>query len=117
MTFAVACDEEEAAGETTEEVAAPPADTSLPGDPVAGEAIYQRICLACHGADGRGNGGVTGGDFIGEPSRLQKDNEVLLTSMRDGIMDKTPPMPPQGGILSEQEMKDALSYVRQKFGE
>ncbi len=28
----------------------------------------------------------------------------------------TPPMPAQGGILSEQEIKDALSYVRREFG-
>ncbi len=36
-------------------------DTSLPGDPLAGEKIFkEKGCMACHGMDGRGNGGVTG---------------------------------------------------------
>jgi mono/diheme cytochrome c family protein len=91
-------------------------DTSLPGDPDRGEAVYQRVCLACHAADGRGNGGLTGGNFIDQPERLQQDNAVLIGRITNGILDKTPPMPAQGGILSEQEIKDALSYVRREFG-
>lgn len=112
---AVGCDDDEGDGGEGAS-AASTADTSLPGDPEAGEAVYQRVCLACHGADGRGNGGVTGADFIGDTSRLAKDNDLLVAHIRDGILDKSPPMPPQGGVLSEQEIKDALSYIRREFG-
>lgn len=89
-------------------------DTSLPGDAAAGEAIYSRVCFACHGADGRGNGGI-GGDFIGTEI-LNQDNAVLIGSITDGVSRDGRIMPPQGIALSETEIKDALSYVRQSFG-
>jgi len=111
--------EEEESAATTEapaESPAPEVDRSLPGDPEAGALVYNRICVACHGADGRGNGGVTGADFVGDPSRLAKGNDVLIHSITVGILDKNPPMPAQGQALSEQEIRDALSYVRQTFG-
>ena len=92
------------------------ADTSLPGDPVAGEAVYVANCLACHGADGAGNGGVTGGDFIGEPARLQQGNDVLLGEIADGINRNGKVMPPWKDTLTEQQRKDALSYIRHHFG-
>lgn len=90
------------------------ADTSMPGDPAAGEAIYTTNCVACHGADGRGNGGV-GGDFIGEPERLAQDNAVLIAKIADGITGNRV-MPPHKDILTDQEIKDALSYIRQEWG-
>lgn len=93
----------------------PNADTSLPGDPVAGAPIYARVCLACHGSDGRGNGGI-GGDFA-QPERLQQDNAVLINTITNGSNVNGRVMPPQSAVLSEQEIKDVLSYIRQEFGE
>ena len=90
-------------------------DHSLPGDPVAGETVYRANCLACHAANGRGNGGITGADFIGDRRRLARNNEVLLRSIREGI-NNSPAMPAHADLLSDQEMRDALSYVRQTFG-
>lgn len=90
-------------------------DTSLPGDPAAGAEVYGRICVACHGADGRGNGGL-GGDFIGEPQRLQQDNAVLINTITNGVTRNNRVMPAQGAVLTEQEIKNVLSYVRQQFG-
>ncbi|MBW2465133.1 MAG: cytochrome c [Deltaproteobacteria bacterium] len=90
------------------------ADTSMPGDPVAGEAVYTTSCVACHGADGRGNGGI-GGDFIGEPERLAQDNAVLLAKIADGITGNRV-MPPHRDSLTEQQRKDSLSYIRQQWG-
>jgi mono/diheme cytochrome c family protein len=98
----------------------PNADTSLPGDPVKGEEVYKRVCLACHGADGKGNGGMTGADFVKDKTRLAKDNKVLIKSVTEGVL-KVPPgkpvMPAQGGSLSEDEIKDAIAYIRKTFGE
>lgn len=112
LTAVAACGDDEPAAE--DETAA--VDTSLPGDPEAGAEVYQRVCVACHAADGKGNGGMTGANFIDDETRLAKGNEELLTSIRDGRLNATPPMPAQGGILSEQEMRDALAYVRHEFG-
>ena len=91
-------------------------DFSLPGDPEAGAAVYQRSCVACHAADGKGNGGMTGANLADDETRLGKSNGELIHAITNGILDKTPPMPPQQGILSEQEIKDALAYVRHQFG-
>jgi len=88
----------------------------LPGDPVAGEAVYKKICTACHQADGSGMNGMLAANFVADKSRLAKSNEELLTSIRDGRTVDGKVMPPQKGILSEQEMKDALSYIRKSFG-
>ena len=112
-------DDDEPTSEPTTEPTEPtaptgPADTSLPGDPVAGEPIYTSKCIACHGADGRGNGGI-GGDFIGEPERLQQDNAILLEKIAKGITGNRV-MPPHDGVLSEEEQKNALAYIRSAFG-
>ena len=111
-TALAACGDDEP-GAGTESAAV---DTSLPGDPEAGAQVYQRVCVACHAADGRGNGGLTGGNFVDDETRLAKGNEELLASIRDGILDATPPMPAQGAALSDQEMRDALAYIRHEFG-
>lgn len=91
-------------------------DHGLPGDPEAGRAVYTKICVACHAADGRGNGGITGGDFVGNPAHLAKSNEELLRIIRDGSQNGSKIMPAQRDALSDQEMKDALSYIRHEFG-
>lgn len=90
-------------------------DHSLPGDPVAGEAVYTANCIACHAANGRGNGGVTGADFVGDRRRLAKNNETLLHSIREGVPNAMP-MPAHRDILTDQQMRDALSYIRSHFG-
>jgi len=104
------CDDDAAAEET------PGGDQGLPGDPEAGAAVYQRICVACHAADGKGNGGITGANFVDDQTRLTKTNGQLLTSIREGVSTGPQPMPAQGAVLSEQEMRDALSYIRREFG-
>ena len=91
-------------------------DAGPPGDPVAGLKVYDKVCKACHQADGKGMGGALAANFIDEKERLQKPDSVLLKSIAEGIKGKKAIMPPQKDALSEQERKDALAYIRQKFG-
>ncbi len=88
----------------------------LPGDPEAGKAIYKRICIACHQADGSGMNGMLAADFVKDKTRLAKTNEELLTSIRDGIIRDGKVMPPQKDVLSDGDIKDAISYLRKTFG-
>ena len=97
--------------------ASPSTKHPLPGDPVAGEAVYKRICIACHQADGSGLNGMLAANFVSEKERLAKSNKELLKSIREGITKDNRIMPPQKGILTEKEMADALSYVRKTFGD
>lgn len=89
----------------------------LPGDPVAGAEVYKRICIACHQADGSGMNGMLAANFVTDKTRLAKSNEVLLNSIRNGITNGTKVMPPQKDILTDKQIKDALSYIRKTFGD
>lgn len=91
-------------------------DHSLPGDPVAGEEVYRASCLACHAADGKGNGGITGANLVDDRRRLAKNNDTLLHSIREGVLTTSPAMPPHKDILTDVQIRDALSYVRRTFG-
>ncbi len=99
--------------------AAAVADSGAPGDAAKGEAIYKRVCVACHQADGTGMNGMLAANFKKEPERLKKSDAELLKSIAEGKSPaggKGPIMPPQKGVLKPQEMKDALAYIRKAFG-
>ncbi len=87
-----------------------------PGDAERGGKVYGTYCVGCHMADGKGNGGTTAADFIGDPSRLGKTDEELLTSIAEGKTGTIGTMPPWKGALSAQQRVDVLAYVRATFG-
>jgi caa(3)-type oxidase subunit IV len=89
---------------------------SAPGDPARGQLVYQKICIACHGPDGRGNGGKTAADFVGDRARLAKSDDDLLRVIDGGLTGKIGTMPPWRGVITAQEQRDALAYIRQQFG-
>lgn len=89
------------------------------GDPVAGEAKYNEVCIACHGPAGAGVEGLgkpfTTSDFV--PS--QTDDE-LLAFIKTGRPISHPDnttgvdMPPKGGnpALSDEQIMDIIAYIR-----
>lgn len=96
----------------------PPPDAAgkeepLPGDPSAGAEIYAAYCVACHMPDGTGLKGTLAADWIGDPTRRAKSDAELLQSIAEGIDETT--MVAWSAILSEQQRKDALAYVRVTF--
>lgn len=88
--------------------------TAAPSGP--GEAAYRKTCIACHGADGRGNGGKTAADFSAPTGVLKKPDAVLLASITNGTIGPIGMMPPHKALLSEADIAAVLAYVRLSFG-
>ena len=91
--------------------AAPAAATTASADQ-AGEAVYNKACVACHAA------GVAGAPKLGDKAawepRLAQGMDTLLNSSIKG----KGAMPPKGGnmSLSDAEVKSAVEYMLEKSG-
>jgi mono/diheme cytochrome c family protein len=79
----------------------------------AGKAIYDKLCVSCHAADGKGNPamvkamGEKGLNIVGKDTQAKKDADVLKV-----IVAGAGKMPASGKNLSKQEQADVLSYTR-----
>ena len=82
-------------------------------DAKAGKATYDKLCVSCHGADGKGNPamakalGEKGLNIVAKDVQAKKDDELLKV-----IVEGAGKMPASGKNLSQQEQKDVLSYMR-----
>lgn len=84
--------------------------------PSSGEASYLRYCIGCHGADGRGNSGLTGADFTAEDSPLKTRSDAeLAQSVRDGKRGASAVMPAHSPVLTDEQIAAVVSYVRSRF--
>ena len=85
------------------------------GNPKAGEAIYAKHCLRCHGEKLDGNGPdaqdliVRPANFQSPHSRAKADWELLI-ALSNGVLFS--PMHSYRGKLSDDQMLDVLSYIR-----
>jgi mono/diheme cytochrome c family protein len=86
-----------------------------PGDPVKGKATYERLCVTCHGAQGKGDGPASKmlmpppADLTSPKIKSKPDGD-LLQAVQNGRPPTT--MPAFKGQLSEQEIHNVLAYVR-----
>ena len=82
-------------------------------DTNAGKATYDKLCVSCHGADGKGNPAlakVMGEEqlnIIDKATQAKTDADLLKV-----IVEGAGKMPASGKSLSAQEQKDILSYTR-----
>ena len=83
-----------------------------------GAAVYETTCIACHGANGKGEiPGVP--DFTKKNGPLAKSDEELFTNIKDGF--ESPgsfmAMPALGGNpdLTDQDIRDVIEYLRKEF--
>jgi mono/diheme cytochrome c family protein len=88
-----------------------------------GQKVYAATCIACHQADGLGvqrmNPPLVKTKWVlGDKKALAK---IVLNGLKGGEIeidgdDFHNPMPPQKDQLSDQQIADALTYVRNSFG-
>lgn len=93
-------------------LAAPSVDLALAGEASAGKALYDKQCVSCHAADGKGNPDIAkvlgdkGLNIVG-PETTKKTDAQLLKIITEGAGK----MPPSKG-LSKEEEKAILSFTR-----
>ena len=80
----------------------------------AGEQVYKNLCQACHQADGHGQEKM-GANLVGSPLATGAP-EVAARIVLNGKEGKIGLMPPLGGVLSDEQIAGALTYVRRQWG-
>lgn len=85
-----------------------------------GKTVYERTCIACHGADGKGT--IPGVPALGgKNGPLAKPDKVLIKSILEGVQSPGSPlaMPAKGGdpSLTEQDAAAVLQYMRRAFAQ
>jgi mono/diheme cytochrome c family protein len=88
-----------------------------------GQKVYEATCLTCHQSDGLGvqsmNPTIVKTKWIlGNKRSLIK---IVLNGLKGGEIEIDGdsfhnPMPPQAALLSDQQIADVLTYVRNSFG-
>ncbi len=87
---------------------------------LSGEAVYKQVCIACHGANGKGT--LPGApDFTSRKGPLKKNDATLIKNITQGYQSPGSPMamPAKGGKsdLTAAEIKAVLAYLRSRFGQ
>ncbi len=87
------------------------APEAFAADASSGKALFEKSCIGCHGADGKGNPAMAKvlgekGLNIATKDTAQKSDEQLLKVIAEG----SGKMP--ASKLSKDEQKQALGYVR-----
>jgi cytochrome c6 len=84
---------------------------SLPAKAQDAAALYKTKCVACHGADGKGETAVGKANKIrdlGSPD-VQKESDADLTAVVTAGKGK---MPAYGKSLKPDQVKDLVAYIR-----
>ena len=82
-------------------------------EPRSGDAVYNAVCIACHGTGAAGAPKV--GDSGAWAPRAAQGIDTLLTHATNGLN----AMPPKGtcGDCSEDELKAAIEYMLSQSGQ
>ena len=101
-------------------------DAALETQMKAGQTVYMTVCFACHQPTGMGLPGMfpplVGSDWVGTPKPNRLIRMVLhglsgpITLNGKPFTTPAPLMPPQGAALSDQQIADVLTFVRNSFG-
>ena len=83
----------------------------------ADAAAYLTHCASCHGQDGKGQAGVIP-PLAGNGAVTAKGPENVIRAVLGGLEagNGLAPMPAYGSTMSDQEVADAVNYVRSNWG-
>lgn len=107
---------------------APATDTAGGSEPRAGswqtmgKQVYENNCVSCHQADGTGLAGLFP-PLAGNPAVLDDDPAEHVSAVLNGVQGKVidgvtypSPMPPFGGLLSDEEVAAVVNHERTNWG-
>ncbi len=78
-----------------------------------GKQIFDRVCVACHQADGTGAVGETRlAANLNDPELWKEGDEHLISNITNGVTGEIGAMPAQRGALSEAEIKRVFDYIK-----
>jgi mono/diheme cytochrome c family protein len=86
-----------------------------------GGRIYEKHCANCHGDTGEGVAGVYPSLHANRAVNMQNTNNLIRIIVEGGfapVTEKNPRpygMPPMGHVLSDRDIADVLTFVRQSF--
>jgi cytochrome c5 len=101
-----------------EEPAAPISTAEAVDAPLTGPAVYNEICISCHGAPGIG-GAPALGDGDAWAARIAQGMDTLIDHALHGFSGSTGIMPRKGGRvdLSDEEIIGAVEYMVEQVAE
>ena len=88
-----------------------------------GKEIYERVCIACHQADAGGVPNMipplTGTKWVLGDKKVMIN--IVLKALKGGEIEINGdtfanPMPAQDELMTDQEIADVITYVRNSFG-
>jgi mono/diheme cytochrome c family protein len=127
LSLVIACGEKPPSSQPTPSAqptppATQPAAQPTSTTPTAGAAltadeakpIFQKNCIPCHGADGKGNKAISPKmpDFTDAKWQAKEKDEELVTSITNGIGQGKGSMPAWKGKLKDEEIQGLVAYVR-----
>ncbi len=76
-----------------------------------GEAIYRSVCAGCHMPDGRGARGAGSYPSLADDSRLAASGYLIGV-----VLHGQKAMPPFSRALTNEQVRDVVTYIRTNFG-
>ncbi len=90
------------------------------GDMAKGKGLFEKNCVSCHGAGGKGDG-VAAASLNPKPRDLTdktfmaglKDEQLISVIKKGGpAVGKSPLMPPFGATLKDPDVLDLVAFLR-----
>ena len=80
----------------------------------AGKVVFSNLCAGCHGPDGQGKENL--GPSLITSKYVLANPQIAMRILVGGKEGPIGMMPPLAGVLSDQQIAEALTYIRREWG-